>query len=150
MIREACEKDIPRIIEMGSRSLLEGPYRDEIADKPEHTKRLAALLINNPHAKILVYENDQHLFGVLAFILFPHYFSGELTAGELIWYVEPEARAMKAFGDGPAINLLREAETLARKLGAIKMQFTAPTTAVGELYKRVGYKQVEVSYQRTL
>ena len=91
MIREANESDIPRITEMGSRSLREGPYKDLVADKPEETGKLALQVIQK--GLVLVSEEDEKLTGLLAFIIFPHYFSGELTAGEVMWYVEPEYRA---------------------------------------------------------
>lgn len=150
MIREASEQDIPRIVEMGSRSIREGPYRNQLSDNPEVTKQLAAKLLTSENAKVLVLENDGHVDGVFAFILFSHYFSGEMTAGEMIWYVEPEGRAMEGFGAGGALNLLDEGERLAKKLGAKRMQLTAPTRMVGELYKRRRYCEIETTYQREL
>jgi GNAT superfamily N-acetyltransferase len=83
--------------------------------------------------------------GLLGFIVFPHYFSRELTAGELMWYVEPEFR--QSF---TALALLRKAEQMARAMGAKRMQFTAPTVEVGKAYEALGYKQIEVSYQKEL
>lgn len=148
MIREAKEQDIPRIVEMGSRSLAEGPYRDQISDNPEETGKFALQVMNQ--GKVLVAEQDSKLIGLLAFILFPHYFSGELTAGEVMWYVEPEYRQAASFGKSIALDLLDKAEGMARAEGAKRMQLTAPTDAVGILYKRRGYKQIEVSYQKEL
>jgi GNAT superfamily N-acetyltransferase len=145
MIREAETKDIPRIVEMGTRSLLIGPYRDQVADNPEVTTRLAELFIENPQCKVLVSEEEGKITGLLAFVVFPHYYSGEITAGELMWYVEPEHRV-----GGIALRLLQEAETVARSMGAIRMQLTAPTEALGALYKHCGYHQLEVLYQRQL
>jgi GNAT superfamily N-acetyltransferase len=146
VIREAVEADIPRIVEMGSRSIMEGPYREQLDDKPEVTQALARNVVTMPNAKVLVCEQDGKVCGLLAFIVFPHYFSGEITAGELIWYVEPEARA-----GGDAIRLLGEAEKLAKSLGAKRFQMTAPTKEIGALYARCGgYKEIETTYQRTI
>lgn len=145
-IRKASEADIPRIIEMGSRSIAEGPYQKFLDDKPDVTKELAAKLIAMDSATVLVCESEGYVNGLFAFILFPHYFSGQLTAGEMMWYVEPEARI-----GGVALELLRTAEQTARDMGAKYMQLTAPTEQIGELYKYCGgYKKVEVSYQRKL
>jgi GNAT superfamily N-acetyltransferase len=144
-IRVAEPTDIPRIVEMGSRSLREGPYKDLVGDNPEQTSQLARSVIEMDNGTVLVSEEDGKLTGVLAFVIFPHYFSGEKTAGELIWYVEPEYR--QSF---TAIALLRAAERLARTAGAKRMQFTAPTVAVGEAYQSLGYKPVEVSFQKAL
>lgn len=143
MIREANEADIPRITEMGSRSLREGPYKDLVADKPEQTGKLALDVMQKGF--ILVSEEDDKLTGLLAFIVFSHYFSGELTAGEVMWYVEPEYR--QSF---TGLCLLRAAERMARKFGAKFMQFTAPTAEVGNAYEALKYHQVEVTFQKAL
>lgn len=144
MIREATPADVPRVVEMGRRFLAEGPYRDKIADNPEVCAKLAAQLVQNPQAKILVAEEGEQLIGILVFILFPHYFSGEMTAGELVWWVEPRARGRTG------VKLLTAAEGMARDLGAKRMQMVAPTLEVGRLYKRRGYEEVETTYQRSL
>lgn len=145
MIREATPADIPRIVEMGSRSLLEGPYKDQVADRPEESAKLALRVMESQQGTVLVAEENGTLVGLLGFVIFPHYFSGESTAGELMWYVEPEYR--RSF---TALALLRKAESMARGAGAKRMQFTAPTTAVGDAYKALGYKAIEVSYQKEL
>lgn len=144
MIREAIAADIPEIVALGRKFLLEGPYKNELSDNPEQNAVLTLEVIKEK-GKVLVLEEDSAVRGVLGFILFPHYFSGELTAGELIWYVEPEYRK-----GCPALKLLWAAEALAKKLGAKRMQFTAPTSDISRIYERFGYKQVEVSFQKAL
>ena len=38
-------------------------------------------------------ENDSgKITGLFAFVMYPQIFTGELTANELMWYVEPESR----------------------------------------------------------
>lgn len=130
---------------MGSRSIAEGPYREQLSDNPEVTRELTQKLLTQENVRILVSEDDGKVCGVLCFLLFPHYFSGEMTAGELIWYMEPEYRHSWA-----AICLLRAAQRLAKEMGAKRMQFTAPTVEVGKAYESLGYKQVEITYQRSL
>lgn len=145
VIREAAETDIPRIVEMGRRFLLEGPYRDQLKDNPAKAAEMAYQVLQKSGAKILVSLNEElFVTGVFAFVVFPHYFSGELTAGELIWYVEPDHRGRAS------MELLWAAERMAADLGAERMQLTAPSTEVGELYRRLKYSQIEVSYQAKL
>lgn len=145
-IREASETDIPQVVEMGSRSLLEGPYRDLLADNPAVTSELIKKLLTTPNAKILVSEQFGKLTGVFAFIIFPHYYSGEQVAGEMIWYVMPEARP-----SGPGLELLWAGEKLAHDLGAKKMQLTAPTDEMAEAYSKLrGYQKVETAFQRDI
>lgn len=129
---------------MGHRFLLEGPYRDQITDNPEQVDKLIDWLFTQEAARILVYEDSGQIEGVLCFVIFPHYFSGERCANELIWYVEPGHR-----GKG-SLELLWAAEKMAYEMGAIRMQLTAPTPEVGEIYKRCKYALVEVGYQALL
>lgn len=145
MIREATAADIPRLVEMGSRSLREGPYKDQVEDNPEQSAKLAFGVISSQNGRVLIAEEDGKVVGLLGFILFPHYFSGVLTAGEVMWYTEPEFR--KSF---TALALLRGAERMARDLGAKRMQFTAPTREVARAYESLGYTPIEVSYQKVL
>jgi hypothetical protein len=145
-IRTAQPSDIARIVELGSRSLLEGPYRDKLADRPDVTTALARKLVEMDNAKILVAENEDGIVGLFAFIVFAHYYSGETVAGEMIWYLIPEARKSNT-----ALELLWEAEKLAHEFGAKKMQLTAPTDEIAEMYKKLrGYTKVETAFQREL
>jgi GNAT superfamily N-acetyltransferase len=144
LIREAQKDDIPRVIDMGRDFLLSGPYATQLEDCPGAAAETAYKTLQNNNAKILLAEYEGKIIGVFAFIIFPHYFSGELTAGELIWYVEPGFRGQAS------MELLWAAEKMASDLGAKRMQLTAPTERVGELYRRLKYVQVEVSYQAKL
>ncbi len=149
-VREAVEADIPRIVEMGMRSLRDGPYGEHIGANPEHGKAFAGDMVRGQNSIVLLYERGGRVEGLLAFIVFPHFFSGERTAQEIMWWVEPEARKGSSFSRIPAFMLFREAERLAKEMGAMQMQFTAPTPAIGKLYERAGYRQIEIGYQRTL
>jgi len=146
MIREATEQDIPRIVELGSQSLVDGPYRGVIKDNPAQAARLALQVLKDVHGKILLYENEFHkVVGLLGFFISPNYFTGEPTANEVMWYVTPDERK-----GGGAIKLLWEAEKLAKELGAKHMGFTAPNADVSALYKRFGYEMLEVSFVKAL
>lgn len=145
-IREAETNDIPRIIEMGSKFLKMGPYHKFISDAPHVTSDLARKLLTMPNAKILVGEENDHVEGVFAFITFDHYYSGEPIAGEMIWYVEPEARKHNM-----ALELLWAAEKKACQMGAKKMQLTAPSDEIAEMYGKLrGFEKVETAFQRDI
>lgn len=146
MIRAAIPSDVHRIVQLGSRSLQDGPYAGMLKDTPERSAEYALQVINGANGKVLLYENEQgKVSGLLGFIIFPHYFTQEQTATEIIWYVEPEERK-----GGGAMHLLWEAEKQAKAMGATRMGFTAPDSKIGELYERFGYKKVEVTYMKEL
>lgn len=144
-IREAVGSDVPRIVELGRRFLAEGPYKDQLKDNPDQAVKFAETFFGNPQARILVSESDGTVTGLLAFLVSPHYLSGEMTATEFCWYVEPEHRS-----GGIAMKLMWEAERLAGEMGATKMGFTAPDEKASAIYVRFGYHAVEVCYQKEL
>ena len=145
-IRAAQPADLSKVIALGSRSLLEGPYRELLADRPEVTSGLAKKLLEMGNARILVAENSEGIVGVFAFIVFAHYYSGETVGGEMIWYVIPEERKSNT-----ALELLWAGERLAHELGAQKMQLTAPTDEIAGMYQKLrGYQKVETAFQRDL
>jgi GNAT superfamily N-acetyltransferase len=145
MIRAATESDLPRLIEMGSRSLREGPYKDQIEDNPEQAAKLGLEVIRSRRGMVLVAEEAGALVGLLGFIVTPHYFSGLLTGQEIMWWVEPEHRRSMI-----GVCLIRACERMARDLGAKRMQFTAPTREVAAAYEAMGYTALEVGYQKIL
>ncbi len=145
-IREAKLEDVATIVELGSRSLVDGPYHEQLADRPDVTRELTRSLIDRNGARILVAERDGAIVGLFAFIVFPHYYSGETVAGEMIWYVVPEARQSNI-----ALELLWKAEQMAHDLGAKKMQLTAPTDEIAGMYQNLrGYRKVETAFQRDI
>lgn len=145
-VREARIEDLEKIVEMARRFLHEGPYATELADNPEHALAFTRAFLNIPNASLLVADCEGVAVGVFGLMVYPHLFSGETTGVELIWYVEPEHRP-----GGIALKLLAEAEKIAREKGCKRMQLTAPSEEIGNLYKYCGgYKKVEVCYQRKL
>jgi len=141
MIRQATASDVPRLVEMGRRFRSETGYARVLAENPQKMTELATQLASL--GCLLVSERGGELVGMLGYFVYPHFISGEQTAGEVFWWVEPECR-------GEGVKLLREAEKRARESGAEKMQMIAPTDRVANLYKRLGYEFVEASYQRSL
>lgn len=142
-ISMAEENDIPRITELGREYLLLGPYKEQITDNPEAVERFSHWLFHQENARIIVYR-EERVEGVFAFVVYPHYYGGDLCAHELIWCVDKNHRGLAS------MELLWNAEKMAYDMGAIYMQLTAPTMEVGGFYERCKYKLVEVGYQARL
>ena len=146
MIRTAEETDIPRIVELGMQSLLDGPYAGIIKQNPKKAAESALRVIQAANGKILLYLNDAAVIvGVLAFVIYPEIFTGEDTAHELMWYVLPDERK-----GGAGTKLLWAAENLAKSLGAVWMGVTSPSPDVSAIYKRFGYNPMETAYLKRL
>ena len=143
MIRRATAEDRDRLVAMGRRFVDATDYSRLITINPERLEAAVGSILANPDGCVLVSGSDASLTGMIALLAYDHPFSGERTAFEVVWWVEPEAR-----GDG--VRLLRGAEKWARDAGITKMQMVAPNARVGEFYQRMGYEPVETSYQRSL
>ena len=141
LVRAATPADIPRILEMGHRFNAESPYRAVLQVTDGAMESLARKLIVS--GWLLLSEADSEAVGMIGFYVYPHFLSGEIVAGEIFWWMEPEHR-----GAGRA--LLKAAEAEAKKCGAKSMQMIAPDPRVGKLYERIGYRYIESSYQRIL
>lgn len=143
VIREATEADIPRLIEMGERFLTETVYRGRVAVNPSAMARTVARLLVSDGGAVFVSERDHTVVGMIGMLVFEHPITGEITASELFWWVEPEAR-------GTGIRLLKRGEQWARDAGAERIHMIAPTSDVGRLYERLGYTALETTYERAL
>lgn len=141
LIRPATEADIPRMVEMGQRFHDETTYQKHLPSNPEQMHKIGKQLIDLDG--LLVSEREGKIVGMIGFVVFPHFLSGELVCGEAFWWVDPEYR-------GEGIRLMREAEKSACARGAKKMQMIAPTDQVGHVYQRLGYEFVESAYQKSL
>jgi GNAT superfamily N-acetyltransferase len=143
MIRRATAADVPRVLEMAARFIAETPYRDLIGASATHLADVLENVMADEYGVVLLSGTDAIVAGMIVVIVRPHPYSGESTAFELVWWVDPESR-----GDG--IRLLRAAEAWATERGVTRMQMVAPDVRVGALYERLGYQAIEVAYQRSL
>jgi GNAT superfamily N-acetyltransferase len=150
MIRLATSADVPRICELGSQSLIDGPYASVIVDNPKKTYELALQLIHGG-GNILLWEEHSNdgaaarITGVFGMLIVAHPFSGTVTADELMWFVEKDYRK-----GGAGIQLLWEAERIARELGCRDFQVSAPDDKIGAIYERFGFRKMEVKYLKEL
>ena len=146
MIRTATPEDVPQIVELASRSLVEGPYSSMFADDPNKTAAIAAQLLAQPNSEILVADEGGKLVGLFAFTIGPNYYSGQVGATEMIWYVSPEGRP-----GGNGMKLKWEAENKAKEMGAQYMALGAPTPETEAMYAHLsGYRKVETMFLRAL
>jgi len=141
MIRLACAADVPRLVELGLRFRRESEYNAHLSENAEKMAELATQLAEREC--LVVSERGGRLVGMLGYVIFSHFLSGETVSGEVFWYVEPEFR-------GEGLKLLRAAEERSKQAGARWMQMIAPNERVAAVYERLSYKYVESAYQRAL
>jgi RimJ/RimL family protein N-acetyltransferase len=142
-IRPASDADLARVLELEEHFYRLTPYRDRLADNPAQRRAISEWLMTNDEATLLVIERNHLVVGMIGLFLFDHPLSAERLASELFWWVEPEAR-------GIGVRLLRAAERWAADHGALRLQMIAPDPEVARLYERLGYQEVERSYERRL
>ena len=142
VIREATVMDLPALVAMGLHFLAQSPYGLHYAANQEQMDALARQLIAGPGSAIGVSELDGSVTGMLGLIVWPHFISGQMFAGEVFWWVDPAKR-------GHGVRLLKWAETWAQQHGAQSIQMIAPDDRTGTLYTRLGYVPVERTYLRT-
>lgn len=145
MIRLATTDDVPALVTLGVRFLHETPYHMHLAVSPTHLEEVARALLASTDAVIFVAERHGEVVGCLALHVFLHPMSGERTANELVWWVNPEAR-------GVGVLLLRRGEEWAKAMQATRMQMVAPTAApeVARFYTHAGFAPVETMFERRI
>lgn len=141
MIREAQPADLPRLLEMGRNFIAQTKYKDLISGNSEQMTRTIEGLLGNPSASFLVAENGGgELVGMIGAIMYVHPISGEMTANEIVWWVEPAHR-------GIGIRLLREIEQWTQDAGGA-LNMVAPDEKTARIYESLGYTLIESVYQR--
>lgn len=142
-VRLATETDVPVLVEMAGH-FMEQVYPGDIVFNPAHVAAFARRTIAAPESDVFVAESRSGaLVGMLAMIAYPHPMSGEPIATEICWWVEPSAR-------GIGVRLFHAAERWATAKGAAIFQMIAPSPEVAHFYRRVGFKEIETTYQRRL
>lgn len=142
-IREATVDDVPALVAMGQRFIRGSVYATRLRENVAQMAVAAERLIASEDGMVLVLDAVSDLVGMIGLVFFEHHLSGEATAGEVFFWVDPEYR-------GRGLRLMRHAEQWARDKGATTIQMIAPTPDVGRLYERLGYAELEVSYGKEL
>lgn len=141
-IREATAGDIPRLVAMGEQ-FLGSVYRGLIQGDAPTLTRFATHLVLDVGAVVYVAETGGQVVGMIGLMRYPHPMSGETTAAEVMWWVDPAHR-------GCGLRLFRAGERWARAQGARVVQMIAPTVDVEQLYTRLGYGPVERVFQKRI
>ncbi len=141
-MRRARSEDIPRIVDMGVR-FLGDIYPDKLVPNPDRMARTVAWLLEDDGRALFVSEKDGQLTGMIGLFVYEHPMSGERTASEMFWWVEPEHR-------GHGVRLLKVARGWAKAAGARTIQMVAPGYDVERFYQRLGYTKVETVYLSVL
>lgn len=129
------------MVELGTRFIATTRYAGYIGQNQDQMRATLLHLIEN--GLLLVLTIKDVVQGMIGAFVFDHPVSGERTASETFWWTEPEHR-------GGGVRLMRAAENWARNAGAKRMQMIAPEERVGKFYEKLGYTQVEITYQRDL
>lgn len=143
-IREATIADVDRIVKLGLR-FAETEYRDILPVTASGLAAFVRLLLESQTSVVFVAEHDGELDGGIAMTTYIHQMSGEVIATEIAWWVEPESRNGRS-----ALLLLRTAERWAKERQATKFQMIAPTDRLAAFYERVGFRRIEIHYQKDL
>lgn len=141
-IREATAEDVDALVSMGQR-FLGSVYAQKIRANAQALRQLSVGLIASPDAVVYVAEVHGALIGMMGLMRYVHPMSGELTASEVMWWVDPERR-------GGGVRLFRIGEAWAEATGATVIQMIAPSPEVERFYQRVGYEPVERTFQRRM
>lgn len=142
MIRHATLDDVPAIVRMGQQ-FIQTDYRHIVRENPEQMAALATMLIDGEHGTVFLIDRDGDVVGMIGMLCTTHFLSGDMFAGELFWWVNPDQR-------GNGVRLLKKAEAWALERGAKTIQMIAPNERVGQLYTRMGYMPTEMSFQKDM
>lgn len=144
-IRRASIEDVPTLVAMFTQFVATSRYAQYIGNDARWSERAIAAMIARDDCAIYVAERDGAVIGMLGVSVFTQPFSGECVATEHFWWLDEAHR-----GRGPW--LLRRAERWARECGATRITMMAPADKprVAEIYRRMGYAEVEHIYQRDL
>jgi GNAT superfamily N-acetyltransferase len=143
--REATFADVEAIQAMFAHFVESSQYRQYIGNNPEYSMGLIERLIGNDDGTIFVADDNGTVVGMIGLAVYPHPMSGDLVATEAFWWLNPEKR-------GYGVYLLRKAEKWAKAKGARSLAMMAPcdNPRVQEIYTKLGYDAVEITYQRSL
>lgn len=126
---------------MGQRFRKESSYAKHLRDNSEQMANLAKQMIDAGTA--LVDERNGTIVGMLLYIIFDHFMSGDRMGIEVAWWMEPEHR-------GNGLRLVIEFKKRAKAAGAKFYQMISPNKDVEALYQYMGMWYVESAWQGEL
>lgn len=148
-VRKATEADVGRIVEMSERFYPLTSYwtHSKIPFSPENVAIVTQGLIE--HSIMHVAEVDGQVVGMIGVIIVPFIFNPNyLTAGEIIWWVEPEY-----WNTGIGRELLRSVEEPCREREVSHVQMidvSVSTEWAEKLYRSEGYLLTERNWTKVV
>lgn len=147
MIRDATTEDLDALVSLGMQYTTLRKNGGPLIPNEEAIATTVGEMLENSNQKILVLDSPEGILGTLAVSLYRHPFSGEATAFEVFWWVNPAADAAGI----RSVRLLKAAEDWATENGCTLFQTGSPKgSPVGRLYERLGFRETETMYQRRL
>jgi len=141
-VRPAVVDDLPELMRMGKEFYKKSGYDDLGAFDPESLEKTYRHLISS--SSLLITQG-----GMIGWVVFPVFVTGNMVAQELFWWVDPERRS-----NGTGKALLEAAEEQARSQGATAMMMLAlddlDGDAIAAVYGKMGYRPRERTYMRAL
>ncbi len=144
-VRQATMEDVPAVQAMFAEFVRSTQYQKYVGQNPEASTALIAQLVAHEDGGLFVVQAEDGLIGMFGVMVYSHPFSGERVAVEAFWWLNPDRR-------GYGVYLLRRAESWAKEKGAKRLSMMAPCDKprVAEIYERLGYEAVELTYQKDL
>jgi GNAT superfamily N-acetyltransferase len=141
IVRRASLLDTDGVLALTTRFVQRSPHAQFVCYDPEVARE--ALLGMLDRGAVFVLESGERILGAIAGVLSPLWFSRDVVAVELGWWVDADAR-------GHGEQLRREFEHWAREQGAEAVCMSDvvldDATPAGTLYERAGYAMVERSW----
>lgn len=144
MIREASVEDIPRLVEMAEAFHALSPYQGVAFDGDSFARSIERYL-SDPCWTVKVLDEDGVVGLAIAVVQAFYFNEDEITAQELMWWVDPDSR-------GGGLRLLYALEGWARDKGAktLAMGDVPGLRSLESLYRRRGYEPADNLYIRSL
>lgn len=145
MIRRAKLFDVPKIVPLTEKFYNLTSYARKYKFDYETVFELTSKLIQQ--GIVFVVELDHKVVGVVAISVHPFLFNkDQLSSGEVVWWVEPEAQSQ---GWGKKLFLIADQECKDWGLPTCQMFLMADSPPVARaLYESAGYQLSELSFTK--
>lgn len=142
-MRQAATEDVAEILRMGELFFNSNVWPEGVFFNKESAELTAHNLIENEDSIIIIDEG-----GMIAGMVFPFYFTGEIAGQELFWWVDEERRGSLG------LRLITALENWARGRGAKHFSMVALEAGspekISRVYERRGYLAMEHHFMRAL
>lgn len=145
LIRNVLPQDFEQVVNLGVEFAELSKKIHGFSVSRERIEDFATMIITKPVECIgLVCEEDNTIQGILAAVLTKPFFSDDLIAQEMVWYVKDGFRG--------GLLLMLELEKQAKIKGAktIVMGYKPDYVDMKQIYERRGYRLLELQYIKDL